>query len=66
MIFIHNEIGHILLNWFLNELKRKGIVDQLWVIGPVTSFKPWEEEYQTIFGKTNDISKNIFRYHGFS
>ena len=49
-----------------NELKRKGIVDQLWVIGPVTSFKPWEEEYETIFGKTNDISKIIFRYHGFN
>ena len=49
-----------------NELKKKGIVDQLWVIGPVTSFKPWEDEYQTIFGKVSNISKKIFRYHGFS
>ena len=48
-----------------NELKRKGVVDQLWVIGPVTSFKPWEDEYETIFGKTSDISNKIFRYHGF-
>ena len=49
-----------------NELKRKGVVDQLWVIGPVTSFKPWEEEYKTIFGEVNNISEKIFRYHGFS
>tara|TARA_Y100001936_G_scaffold149668_1_gene146078 strand:+ start:1925 stop:3991 length:2067 start_codon:yes stop_codon:yes gene_type:complete len=49
-----------------NELKRKDIIDQLWVIGPVTSFKPWEDEYETIFGKVSNISEKIFRYHGFS
>ena len=45
-----------------NELKRRGVVDQLWVIGPLPSFKPWEDEYKVIFGKKLDIEKHIIRY----
>jgi len=31
-------------------LKGKGIVDRLFVIGPASSFAPWEEEYEATFG----------------
>ena len=32
-------------------LKAKGLVNKLLVVGPISSFRPWQEEYVTIFGK---------------
>jgi SNF2 family DNA or RNA helicase len=32
-------------------LKAQGIVDKIMVIGPRSSFMPWEEEYEACFGK---------------
>jgi SNF2-related domain len=31
-------------------LKTQGIVDRLFVLGPASSFAPWEEEYEATFG----------------
>ena len=45
-----------------NELKRQHIVDQMWVVGPLPSFKPWEDEYKVIFGKDLEIEKYVIRY----
>ncbi|UZE92466.1 MAG: DEAD/DEAH box helicase [Methanosarcinales archaeon] len=36
-------------------LKSKGIVDKLFVIGPRSSFMPWEEEYVGCFGRAPDV-----------
>lgn len=36
-------------------LKKEGIVKRLFVVGPISSFRPWEEEHFTIFGKQADF-----------
>jgi len=43
-------------------LKNQNKVDQMWVIGPVPSFKAWEDEYENLFGKS--LKHNVVRYHG--
>lgn len=43
-------------------LKSKSIVDQLFVVGPLSSFKPWEEEFTSCFGLPYD--DNVLRYAG--
>ena len=43
-------------------LKSKSIVDQLFVVGPLSSFKPWEEEFTNCFGLP--YANNILRYAG--
>lgn len=43
-------------------LKEKEIVDQLFVVGPLASFVPWEEEFKSCFGL--DPLKNVLRYIG--
>lgn len=35
---------------FLHQLRAKGLAQRLLVIGPASSFVPWEEEYQACFG----------------
>jgi hypothetical protein len=42
-------------------LKNQNIVDQIWVIGPIASFKAWEDEYENLFQKPKNIS--VLRYH---
>lgn len=36
-------------------LKSKGLIDKLFVTGPRSSFKPWEEEYIGCFGETPEV-----------
>ncbi|VVB90943.1 Uncharacterised protein [uncultured archaeon] len=36
-------------------LKSKGLIDKLFVIGPRSSFMPWEEEYFGCFGETPEV-----------
>ena len=43
-------------------LKQKGIVDSMLVIGPTSSFSPWEQEYQ--FCLNRSFKNNVLRYHG--
>ena len=43
-------------------LKQKNIVDSLFVVGPISSFGPWEDEYKMCI-KNGNISKT-FRYLG--
>ena len=43
-------------------LKQKNTVDTLFVVGPIASFGPWEDEYKMCM-KNGDISKT-FRYLG--
>lgn len=45
-----------------DALKSRGIVDQLLVVGPLASFRPWEDEFKFCFN--TDPSKNILRYVG--
>jgi SNF2 family DNA or RNA helicase len=45
-----------------NILKKQNKVEQMWVIGPIASFKAWETDYEVLFDKS--ISKNTLRYHG--
>jgi hypothetical protein len=45
-----------------NILKRQNKVDQIWIVGPVASFKAWELDYEGLFDKS--ILKNTLRYHG--
>jgi len=42
-------------------LKSKGLVDVLFVVGPISSFGPWQEEYQLCFNATET---NVLRYIG--
>jgi SNF2 family DNA or RNA helicase len=35
---------------YYDELKRKGVVEKLFVVGPFSSFSPWEEESEKCFG----------------
>ena len=35
---------------YYDELKRHGIVDKIFVVGPFSSFSPWEEESEKCFG----------------
>lgn len=43
-------------------LKSKKIVEQLFVVGPLASFRPWEDEYQFCFNA--NPKKNIIRHIG--
>jgi len=43
-------------------LRSKGIVDSLFVVGPIASFRPWEDEYKFCFNKKD--TKKIYRYLG--
>ena len=45
-----------------NILKNQNKIDQMWVIGPMASFKAWEMDYEKLFDKS--LSKNTLRYHG--
>ena len=45
-----------------NILKNQNKIDQMWVIGPIASFKAWETDYEKLFDKS--ISKNTLRYKG--
>lgn len=36
---------------YYNELKRENIIDKLFVVGPFSSFSPWEEESEKCFGR---------------
>jgi len=45
-------------------LKSKGIVDVLFVVGPISSFVPWQEEYQFCFNANAET--NVLRYLGSS
>jgi len=47
-----------------DELRSKGIVDSLLVVGPLASFGPWEDEYKFCFNKKN--TEKIYRYIGAS
>lgn len=43
-------------------LKSRSVVDKLFVVGPLSSFKPWEEEFTNCFGSTYE--DNVLRYAG--
>lgn len=43
-------------------LKNQNKIDQMWIIGPIASFKPWEDEYENLFNEPK--LNNILRYHG--
>ena len=45
-------------------LKDKGIIDQLFVVGPLPSFKPWEDEYRKCFGVDQKENIPVIRYTG--
>ena len=45
-----------------DKLKSDSNIDQLFVVGPLSSFKPWEEEFTNCFGLPYD--KNVLRYAG--
>ena len=45
-----------------NILKNQNKVDQMWVIGPLSSFKAWETDYEIFFNKPK--STHTLRYHG--
>ena len=36
---------------YYDKLKRDGIVDKIFVVGPFSSFSPWEEEAEKCFGR---------------
>ncbi len=36
---------------YFEILKQRGIIDTLLVIGPTSSFQPWEDEFQACFGR---------------
>ncbi len=42
-------------------LKNQNIVDQIWVIGPIASFKAWEDEYENLFYTPKKTG--VLRYH---
>ena len=43
-------------------LKSQNKVDQMWIIGPIASFKAWEDEYETLFKESK--SNHVIRYLG--
>jgi len=43
-------------------LKNQNKIDQMWIIGPIASFKAWEDEYENLFNKQKQ--NNVLRYHG--
>lgn len=43
-------------------LQNQNKVDQMWVIGPISSFRAWEVEYEFAFNKPKGL--NVKRYHG--
>lgn len=43
-------------------LKKRGDVESILVVGPLSSFGPWEQEYKFCTGK--NPKNNILRYHG--
>ena len=45
-----------------DNLKSHSIIDQLFVVGPLASFKPWEEEFSKCFDKPYE--GNVLRYVG--
>lgn len=45
-----------------HHLKNAKKVDQLWVIGPIPSFKAWEDEYEILFNKNKN--GHVIRHHG--
>ena len=47
-----------------DTLRSKGIVDSLFVVGPIASFGPWEDEYKFCFNTEN--TEKIYRYLGSS
>ncbi len=42
-------------------LKKQDKIDQMWVVGPLASFRPWEDEYSFFF-RSSKIG--VKRYHG--
>jgi SNF2 family DNA or RNA helicase len=36
---------------YFDELKRQGVVEKIFVVGPFSSFSPWEEESEKCFGQ---------------
>lgn len=44
-----------------NILKNQNKIDQMWVIGPLASFKAWETDYENLFDKS--IAIHTLRYH---
>ena len=44
-----------------NILKNQNKIDQMWVIGPLASFKAWETDYENLFNKS--IVTHTLRYH---
>ena len=45
-----------------DKLKSNSSIDQLFVVGPLSSFKPWEEEFTNCFGLPYE--DNVIRYVG--
>jgi len=43
-------------------LQNQNKIDQMWVIGPIPSFKAWEDEYEYSFDKPKGL--HVKRYHG--
>ena len=55
--------GKTLMSYAVYDiLKKRGVVDLLFVVGPLSSFGPWEQEYQ--FCMKKDPKKHVLRYHG--
>ncbi len=44
---------------YFNELRREGIVDKIFVVGPFSSFSPWEEEAEKCFGKKLNTARLV-------
>ena len=43
-------------------LKNQNKIDQMWVIGPLSSFSAWEEDYESFFDKPKNV--HTLRYTG--
>ena len=44
---------------YFDKLKREGLVDKIFVIGPFSSFSPWEEEAEKCFGKRLKVARLV-------
>lgn len=44
---------------YFDELRREGIVDKIFVVGPFSSFSPWEEEAEKCFGKKLNTARLV-------
>ncbi len=44
---------------YFDQLKRAGIVEKLFVVGPFSSFSPWEEEAEKCFGKNLNSARLV-------